>query len=190
MNTPGSLPNDRTGAPHSGVRASVSQINTHSCPDPASWPNPNNHVRSARTSDETSLGSCANGPDGTLHFSPPTEPDSPVLQQFYQVHPSLQPSQLVPILLHLTRLQLLLERSQQREEQLQLQLIHRNQWLQQFQQQQQQRQQQLPEQLVTLQNIPPFRELLPMNNGPTTSMHPWMSEVMCEWSMESVNIAF
>ncbi|KAK3821848.1 MAG: hypothetical protein J3Q66DRAFT_334455 [Benniella sp.] len=183
MNTPGSLPNDRTGAPHSGVHASVSQIYTYSCPDPASWLHPNNPVGSSRTSDERSLESCANGPDGTLHFSLPTEPDSLVLQQFYQVHPSLQSSQLVPILLQLTRLQLLLERSQQREEQLQLQLMHRDQWLQQFHQQQ--RQQQLPEQLVTLQNIPPFREQLPMKNGPTTLMHPWTSEVMCERSMKN-----
>jgi hypothetical protein len=180
MNVPGSLPNDRSGAPASGVLASVSQINTHSYPDPASWLNPNNPVGSAHTYDERSLES--NGPDGTLHFSLPTEPDSLVLQQFYQVHPSLQTSQLVPILQQLTRLQLLLERSQQREEQLQLQLIHRDQWLQQFHQLQ--RQQQIPEHLVTLQNIPPFRELLP-NNGSTTSMHPWMSEVMCEWSEKS-----
>ncbi|KAK3821845.1 MAG: hypothetical protein J3Q66DRAFT_438586 [Benniella sp.] len=147
--------------------------------DPASWHCPINALGSTHTFNETPLESRATGPDGTPYFSLPTGPD-PLILQFYQVHPSLQSSPPVSTHQQLTRLQWLLEQSQRRKEQLQLQLIHQNQWLQQLQQQQQQQQrqqpfaylqqqQQHPERLFTPQNTPPFQELLLVNKGPLTS---------------------
>ncbi|KAK3821840.1 MAG: hypothetical protein J3Q66DRAFT_157284 [Benniella sp.] len=159
--TPRSLLQGKTAAP-----ASI---------DPASWHCPINALGSTHTFNETPLESRATGPDGTPYFSLPTGPD-PLILQFYQVHPSLQSSPPVSTHQQLTRLQWLLEQSQRREEQLQLQLIHQNQWLQHLQQEQHQQlfaylqqQQQHLERSFTPQNTPPFQELLLVNNGPLTS---------------------
>ncbi|KAK3821766.1 MAG: hypothetical protein J3Q66DRAFT_367441 [Benniella sp.] len=156
MNTPACLPHDRTEAPASAVHASVSQTDTHSSPDPASW-----IVRSAQTFDETLLG------------------PSPVLQQHYQtlfeqpfIHPTLHPSPPPPpTQQQLAHLRLLLAQSHQREEQLQWQLIrvHQQLYLQ---------QQQHSEQFFASQNAPPSQVPLPMNNGSLPATQPWASEVL------------
>ncbi|KAK3821769.1 MAG: hypothetical protein J3Q66DRAFT_156307 [Benniella sp.] len=171
---------DRTGAPASTVHASVSQAHAHSCSTPTSYLGPNNPTGSAQTFHFT--------PGGTQHF-PPLEHCSFVPQQFYQssfeptlINSSLHPSSSPPTQQQITQLQLLLAQSQQREEQLQWQLIYRDQWLQQFQQQQlaylQQQQQQRLEQFVAPQNTPPFQEPLPMNSPLLASTtQPWVSEV-------------
>ncbi|KAK3821837.1 MAG: hypothetical protein J3Q66DRAFT_367506 [Benniella sp.] len=170
------LPQDRTRTPGCGVRASASQTDAHSFPGPASWLNPNYPVGSAHTFGKRSLESCASGPDGTQFFSPPTEPDPLVFQQFYQSSPPASTQQ------QLTRLQWLPERSQRQEDRLQLQVIHQDQWLQQFKKQQQQQQfaypQQQQRQFGTSQNTSPFQEL-PMNIGPeaSTTQQPWASEL-------------
>ncbi|KAK3821829.1 MAG: hypothetical protein J3Q66DRAFT_427719 [Benniella sp.] len=163
---------------------------------------PNNSVALMRTFDERPLGPCS--PDGT-HFSFPMEPGSLLLRRYYQasferpiIDPSLPPSPPVPTTetqtqIHqlisqypfhqqLTHLQLLLELSREREKQLQLQLMQWDQWLQQFRQLQQQRQseylqhQQQLHQVVASQDVPPFQQPVPMNNGPQISMQPWVSE--------------
>ncbi|KAK3821771.1 MAG: hypothetical protein J3Q66DRAFT_334240 [Benniella sp.] len=176
---------DRTGTLASSLHAAVSQADIRSCPAPTSWP---------RTFHETSIESCARGPDSTLHFSP-TDPSFFVLQQCYQtpferplIHPSLYLSPSPPpTQQQLIQLQLLLAENQQWEEQLQWQMIHRDQWLPQFQQHQYQQQlaclqlqqQQRPEQLVASQNTPPSQKLPPTNNHPLTSTaQTWASEVL------------
>ncbi|KAK3821725.1 MAG: hypothetical protein J3Q66DRAFT_427344 [Benniella sp.] len=182
------LPQDRTGAPVSAVLASVSQVDSHLCPGNSRL-GPNNPVGSAgsaQTLDNRPQEACASGPDVTRCFLP-MEPDAFVPPQHYQTLPFIHPSHQSPPpapTQHLAQMQLLLAQFQQREEQLQLVVMHQGLWLRQFLQQQQQpqvfqqqqQQQQHPDQFFASRNTPPSQELLPMNNGSLTSTQPWGSE--------------
>jgi len=183
ITTPPSLPQDRTEAPASPVRASasVSQFDSLSCPG-NSRPGPNSPVGSTQTFDKRSLKVAESGPDVTRSHVP---------QQHYQtlsfLHLPLQPPP-APTQQQLDQLRFHLVQSQQREEQLQLQLevMRQDLWQQKFQQQQLYRQLQLqlqqqhhPEQYFASQNGPPSQGLFPVNDGSMTPTQPWASEVLC-----------
>jgi len=181
ISTPPSLPQDRTEAPASPVRASasVSQVDSLPCPG------------NSLPGDNRSQEACASGPDLLTPGFPPTEPDSLVLQQHYQTlfeDPSpLHTCPPASTQQQLAQLQFQLVQSQQREEhlQLQLQVMRQDLWQQKFQQQQLQQQlylqqqQHHPELYFASQNGPPSQELFPVNDGSPTSTQPWGSEVLC-----------
>jgi hypothetical protein len=127
-------------------------------------------VLSAQTFDKILQQVCASGLDVTHSHVP--------LQHHHTlpfIHPSPQSPPLPLTQQQLAQLQLQIVQSQQRE-QLQWQLVYREQLLQQFMQQQLHRQQQ--QQFFTSHNAPPSQESLLMNHGSLVSTQPWTSEVL------------